>query len=127
MAELKAEKERLVSLSREKAHSDKLKERISALKSHIASKEAEYEDSKQQYDALVESNRKFYDLFNNFREIYMKVENLEQSKALRTKHLEELKSTYHAVPGSIKLIVLEIFLTLRQGLLRNSKPAQTNS
>lgn len=112
MAELKAEKERLVSLSREKAHADKLKERISDLKSNIAAKEVEYEESKQEYEALVDSNKKFRDLYENFRENYLKVENLQQSKALQTKYLEELKLKYHTVPGSIKSITFEKFLTL---------------
>lgn len=100
MAELKAEKERLLSLSREKAHSDKLRERISDLKSLISTKEAEYEDSKQQYDDLVESNRKFYELFNKFREIYITVENLEQNKNKSTALLGQLKSKYSPVPGT---------------------------
>ncbi|KAH9480437.1 DNA repair protein RAD50 [Psilocybe cubensis] len=102
MAELKAEKERLVSLSREKAHADKLKERISELKSNIAAKEVEYEETKQEYDTLVESNKKFRDLYENFRETYMRVESLQQNKALQMQYLEDLKLKYRAVPGTLE-------------------------
>ncbi|KIM43207.1 hypothetical protein M413DRAFT_444016 [Hebeloma cylindrosporum] len=101
-AELKAEKERLLSLSREKAHSDKLKERIAAQKSLVAAKEVEYEEKKQEYDVLFESNRKFYELYTKFREIYTTVKNLEQSKTSTMNHLAEVKSKYQEVPGSLE-------------------------
>src|ERR1700733_4358416 len=42
VSELKADKERLESLSREKAHADKLKNRIADLRSTIENKELEY-------------------------------------------------------------------------------------
>ncbi|KAF8349440.1 hypothetical protein F5887DRAFT_914397 [Amanita rubescens] len=80
MSELNAEKERLVGLSREKAHADKLKNRVSELKSTIAAKEVEYEQAKDQHDSLAETNRKFYDYSSKFREIYLKVENLEDKE-----------------------------------------------
>ena len=80
MSELNAEKERLVGLSREKAHTDKLKSRISDLKSTIAAKEVEYDQAKNQHDSLAESNRKFYNYSNKFREIYVKVESLEDKE-----------------------------------------------
>jgi DNA repair protein RAD50 len=99
-AELKAEKERLLSLSREKAHSDKLKERIATQKALVTAKEVEYEERKQEYDVLFESNRKFYELFTKFREMYSTVANLEQSKKNTMSHLAEVKSKYHEVPGN---------------------------
>ena len=99
-AELKAEKERLLSLSREKAHSDKLKERITAQMALVAAKEVEYEERKQEYDALSESNRKFHELYNKFREMYVTVKNLEQSKTNTMSHLAEVKSKYQEVPGN---------------------------
>ncbi|KJA21183.1 hypothetical protein HYPSUDRAFT_141004 [Hypholoma sublateritium FD-334 SS-4] len=97
--ELKAEKERLLSLSREKSHSDKLKDRFNELKSTIAAKEVEYEDSKHQYDAAVKANQKFYELFSKFREMYSTVAMLEENKARTKKHLTDLKSKYQELPG----------------------------
>jgi len=47
VADLKAEKERLESLSREKQHADKLRKRISDLASTIATKEIDYEQTKR--------------------------------------------------------------------------------
>ncbi|KAF8967155.1 AAA domain-containing protein [Flammula alnicola] len=102
LAELKAEKERLLSLSREKAHSDKLRDRINDLKSTIASKEVECEESKHQYDAAVESNRKFYELYNKFREMYVTVEKLEENKSATKAYLAEVKSKYQELTGSLE-------------------------
>ncbi|CAK5270168.1 unnamed protein product [Mycena citricolor] len=50
-----AEKERLEGLSREKAHSDKLKTRVADLNKVIADKELEYEDTKKSVESLEES------------------------------------------------------------------------
>ncbi|KAF8195567.1 AAA domain-containing protein [Pholiota molesta] len=102
VAELKAEKERLLSLSREKAHADKLKDRINEFKSMLAAKEVECEDSKQQYDALAEQNRKFYDQFSRFREIYLVVEKLEEKKFSTKTHLADMKAKYRELPGSLE-------------------------
>jgi len=99
MAELKAEKEHLLSLSREKAHADKLKDRITNMKSTISTKEVECETSKREFDNMAESNRKFYELFNKFREMYVKVGELEKSKKDTKGTLTELKSKYREVPG----------------------------
>ncbi|TFY73425.1 hypothetical protein EWM64_g10589, partial [Hericium alpestre] len=61
MAELKAEKERLESLSREKTHADKLKSRISDLNATIAAREVEFDETKHLYEQLALANAKFYD------------------------------------------------------------------
>ncbi|CAA7261579.1 unnamed protein product [Cyclocybe aegerita] len=102
MAELKAEKETLVSLSREKAHCDKLKDRISSLKSTIGAKEVECEESKRQYDAQVEANRKFDELYAKFREMYLNVEKLEESKKLTQSTLREVQMKCELVPGTLE-------------------------
>ncbi|KAF4617143.1 hypothetical protein D9613_005936 [Agrocybe pediades] len=102
MAELKAEKERLMSLLREKAHADKLKDRIAEMKSLIDSKEVEYEESKQKYDALVESNRKFYESYSKFREMYLTVKKLEESKAKTAAHMDEVKANCRPIPGTLE-------------------------
>ncbi|KDR82825.1 hypothetical protein GALMADRAFT_112894 [Galerina marginata CBS 339.88] len=106
LADLKAEKERLLSLSREKAHSDKLKERLANHKSVIAAKEVEYEEARQQYDGLVDSNRKFYELFSKFREMYLTVGKLEEGKAQTENYLAEVKSKYQQVLGTLEELQL---------------------
>ncbi|KAG6822827.1 hypothetical protein H0H93_004755, partial [Arthromyces matolae] len=62
------------------AHSDKLKERISQLNSTIAEKQVVYEQTKQEYENIVEANQKFYDYATKFRELYMKVDGLLEKK-----------------------------------------------
>lgn len=91
VAELKAEKERLIGLSREKAHADKLKSRIADLTSTIAEKEVSYEETKNQYEAIVEANQKFYDYASKFRELYIKVDGLQKEKARLQADLDEAK------------------------------------
>ncbi|KAH9179304.1 P-loop containing nucleoside triphosphate hydrolase protein [Lactarius sanguifluus] len=91
LAEQKAEKERLESLAREKGHADKLKARISDLSASIAKKEVEYQDTKKLYEALARSNRKFEEGATKFREIYIRVENLEKEKLKYQEELAELR------------------------------------
>ena len=81
VADLKAEKERLESLSKEKIHADKLKTRISDLTSTISSKQIEYEETKSRYHDLVKANARFYESATKFRETYMKVDSLNGRKA----------------------------------------------
>ncbi|PFH54076.1 hypothetical protein AMATHDRAFT_852 [Amanita thiersii Skay4041] len=100
MADLNAEKERLVGLSREKTHADKLKNRIAELKSTIAAKEIDYEKTKNQYDSLVEANQKFYEYANKFREMYMKVQTLVERKGRLELDRDETKLNIQEIPGS---------------------------
>ena len=100
MADLKAEKVHLQSLANEKGHSDKLKKRLESMRKIIAEKETDCEESKREYDAMVESNRKFYELYNKFREMYVKVEELERSKQDTLSTLRELRSKYREIPGT---------------------------
>ncbi|KAL0567094.1 DNA repair protein rad50 [Marasmius crinis-equi] len=99
VAELKAEKERLEGLAREKAHADKLRKRINDLSADIAQKEVEYEDSKKDYDNIVEHNRKFQEYATFFREIYLKVENLEVRKGSLQGDLDDAKMNLKELPG----------------------------
>lgn len=99
LADLKAEKEKLVSLSREKAHYDKLRDRVNEQKATITAKELDCEDSKRQYDALVVSNQKFYELHQKFREMYVTVEKLEENKRSAKNYLAEMKAKYQELPG----------------------------
>jgi DNA repair protein RAD50 len=119
-AELKAEKERLLSLSREKAHSDKLKERIANHNAQIAAKEVEYEDSKQEYDSVAESNRKFYEYNTKFREIFVAVEKLEGQKTTMKSTLAELTSKLQEIPGIKVFVAVICFLTSYKAPMRSS-------
>lgn len=99
VAELKAEQERLESLSREKAHSDKLVKRISDLNSTITAKELEYEEVKHEYDQLVQANRKFYEQSTKFREMYMRLESLQEKKTRYEEDLANAKENLQVVSG----------------------------
>ena len=104
-AELNTEKERLVGLSREKAHADKLKNRTTELKSTIAAKEVEYEQAKNQHDSLAEANRKFYDYSSKFREIYVKVASLEEKETRLKSDRDETKLNIQQLPGLSSITV----------------------
>ncbi|KAL4258232.1 P-loop containing nucleoside triphosphate hydrolase [Pleurotus pulmonarius] len=99
-ADLKAEKERLESLSREKTHADKLKARIADLNTTIASKEVHYDEVKREYDELVIANQKFYDYATKFREVYLKIESLQATQARYQEELDEAKMNIQEVVGT---------------------------
>ena len=99
VAELKTEQERLESLSREKAHSDKLVKRVSDLNSTITAKELEYEEVKRDYDQLVQANKKFYEQSTKFREMYLKLESLQEKKARYEEDLANAKENLQVVSG----------------------------
>jgi DNA repair protein RAD50 len=99
VAELKAEQERLDSLSREKAHSDKLAKRVSDLNSTITSKELEYEEVKHEYDELVQANKRFYEQSTKFREMYLKLENLQEKESRLEEDLASAKENLQVVSG----------------------------
>lgn len=99
VADLKAENERLERLSREKANADKLKGRITDLNATIADKEIEYEDTKKEYEAIVDANQKFYDHATKFREMYQNVENLGKQKERLEKDLANARLNLTPVNG----------------------------
>ena len=99
VAELKAEKERLEGLSREKAHADKLHDRISSLTSDIANKEIGYDAMREEYDLLVIANQKFYDSATKFREIFMQVENLQEKKKHYQQELDDARENLQEMSG----------------------------
>lgn len=99
VAELKTEQERLESLSREKAHSDKLVKRVSDLNSTITAKELEHEEVKHEYDQLVQANKKFYEQSTKFREMYLKLESLQEKKSRYEEDLANAKENLQVVSG----------------------------
>jgi DNA repair protein RAD50 len=100
VAELKTEKAKLDHLAQEKAHADKLKSRISDLTATIAAKEIEYEETRKLYDELVEKNAKFYDWASKFRDLYRKVEGLQEKEKQLISDLAEAKENVQEIEGS---------------------------
>ncbi|CAL1713176.1 unnamed protein product [Somion occarium] len=99
-ADLKAEKERLESLAREKGHADKLRARIADLNSSMGAKELEYEEAKKEYERLVASNQRFYDSATKFRDIYSKVESLQEKKERFEQDLAEARENLQELEGT---------------------------
>lgn len=99
VAELKADKERLDGLAREKTHSDKLKARISDMNEDITMKEIKHESLKSEHEALVMTNKKFYDSATKFREMYIKVENLQERQKRLQEELGQAQETVREVTG----------------------------
>ncbi|KAF8586295.1 hypothetical protein K439DRAFT_1341218 [Ramaria rubella] len=91
VADQKAEKERLESLSKEKAHADKLLKRVADMGSFITAKQAEYEETKKEYENVCVANLKFNDQATHFREIYMQQEQLTDKQKNLREELEEMK------------------------------------
>lgn len=100
IADLKAEKERLESLAKEKAHADKLRARITDLNSSITSKQNQYDETKREYEQLVKNNARFYESATKFREMYVKVENLQQKKEHYQQELADMRETVQEMEGS---------------------------
>lgn len=101
MADLKAEKERLESLAKEKGHADKLRTRITGLNTAITSKQDQYDTTKREYEELVKNNARFYESATKFRELYVKVENLQQKKEHYLQELSDARETVQEIEGAV--------------------------
>lgn len=99
MADLKAEKERLEGLNREKGHADKLRDRLTDLESTRGAKQIEYDEAEAAYKQMVAANQKFYDSATKFREIYTRVEALSEKKSKMLEDLAEAKESLQEVEG----------------------------
>jgi DNA repair protein RAD50 len=99
VSELKADKERLESLSREKGHADKLKSRISDLSAGIGAKEIEYEETQAEYERLVIINKKFHDQAHQFKEMYMKIQNAQERKKRYQEELATARENLQEIEG----------------------------
>ncbi|KAL1742353.1 P-loop containing nucleoside triphosphate hydrolase protein [Schizophyllum fasciatum] len=100
VADLKTEKVRLEGIARDKAQYDKLKSRISDLSQTIVAKEAEYDQVKVEYEAMVDANQKLYEQANAFRETYMRVQTLEDQKKRLKQDIEDAKAEMKEEEGS---------------------------
>jgi len=99
VTELKADKERLESVHREKLHADKLKSRASDLRATITAKELELETLRMEVETMAKQNKEFYEKATKFRETYLKA----QAAQDRQKHLEDdYKST--VASGTVKIL-----------------------
>jgi DNA repair protein RAD50 len=99
VADLKAEKERLSSLSLEKSHADKLKSRMSDINSNIATKEIDRNELNERYNAVVASNAKFLETATKFREIFVKVEALGEKKSRYQEELDSARENLQEIQG----------------------------
>lgn len=100
-ADLKAEKERLESLSREKGQMDKLKSRIDDLKTTIANKEIEYEEWKKKWQIMAENNSKFEQNATKFREIFQKVDALNEKIQAYEADVNDSRLNLQDMPGRL--------------------------
>ena len=99
MADLKAESERLESLAREKTHADKLKARITEMNTLIASLTAEYDELRAAYEQQVRANQRLNDTGSKFREIYVKVDQLNQRKEQYKEELSLARENLQEISG----------------------------
>ncbi|KAF5385696.1 hypothetical protein D9757_005521 [Collybiopsis confluens] len=100
VSDLKAEKERLESLAKEKAHAEKLRKRITELTSAIHAKEITYEETKKEYEEQVAANVKFQEYARRFREVYLKFESLEERKKGLEEDYDEARTNIADDPAS---------------------------
>ncbi len=119
VAELKAETERLESLSREKTHADKLKDRITEMNDNIAARTAEYEDLRRAYDQQVRSNQMLNDTGSKFREIYVKVDQLNQRRDQYKEELNLAKENLQEIDGMQNVRCGSTRSTAERFLVRN--------
>lgn len=96
---MKADKERLESLSREKSHADKLRARINDLQSSITVKEARHETLRQECDQLIAENKRFYDSATKFREKYVEMEHQQKQMDSLQESLEKDLETVKEMSG----------------------------
>ncbi|KAH8825323.1 AAA domain-containing protein [Flagelloscypha sp. PMI_526] len=97
VAELKAEKERLEGLKREKGHADKLKERMEDLEKEIATKDADHTRLNHEHETIMMKNKSFFEKGTQFRDIFTKVDALEQQ-------LEKAQADFHETKDSIQIL-----------------------
>ncbi|KAG8953820.1 DNA repair protein rad50 [Tulasnella sp. 424] len=80
VADLKAEKERLAGLASERKHADKLTDKISELTSTATDKEERISVLQEEAENISAANLQFYEQAMQFKEHYMKAEELENRR-----------------------------------------------
>lgn len=71
------------------------------MNSIIASKEMEYDQLKREYEQLVTANAKFYESATKFREIYMKVDSLNDQKSRYQSELDDTRENIQEIDGEV--------------------------
>jgi DNA repair protein RAD50 len=98
-ADLKAEKERLESLSKEKGHCDRLGARIVELKASIATNKDAHQKAESQYLVLLQANQQLHDQAYAFTEKFTKFEQYENDKKRLQNDMNDLKTHLQILPG----------------------------
>ena len=99
VAELKTEKAKLEGLSEKKTVADGLRNNISTLTAEIAEASIELDQKKEELRVQTDSNKKFYESSTKFREIYIKVDGLNNTKKHYQEELDALKENLHELAG----------------------------
>ena len=93
-----------------------MKGRTTEISSSIATKQVEYEETKKQYEAIVEANQKFYDYASKFRDMYVKIQTLEEKKERLKSDLDDTKLNLQEVVGGFDTSLPSLdFSTFRIG------------
>ena len=88
---MKVDKERLESLSKEKAHADKIKAKVNDLRASINLKEMRHEAIRKECDQLIAANKHFYESATKFREKYLEIQHLQEDVDRFTTELQEAR------------------------------------
>ena len=65
----------------------------------IAAKEVEHEETKKAYNSLVQANLKFLEYSSKFREMYVRVDDLEKAKLRLEADLADAKLNLQEIDG----------------------------
>ena len=121
---MKADKERLEALAREKAHSDKLRGRASDLQSDIAIKEQRHEDLRRECDELILANKRFYESSLKFREQYVRIDANQKDQNRLQSELNDVLQHVQELSGKIQTSYIDAtFQLLFQRRMLNCKIA----
>jgi len=129
IADQKAEKIRLESLSKEKTRADELLKRINDIASKITAKEVLKEEAYKESIAVEASNTKFSDQARSFNEVFAKYEQLLTRREGLIKDIDELKPALEEVTGICfnKLFRSYFSRIFLQSMTKNSRPRSTIS
>lgn len=76
------------------------------MSSNIAAKEIDRESLAEKYNAVVAANAKFLETATKFREIFVKVEALEERKKRYQEELDTARENLQEINGKTALIVV---------------------
>ena len=100
------DKEKLESLSKEKAHADKLKKRLQELQTSISMKEMRHEAIRKECDLLIAANKHFYESATKFRERFIEIQHLEDENKRYDTELKDAKTHVKEMSGRAVIFLL---------------------